>query len=79
MLRNEFIINEYSDTPRKACVRITTVTSIQRTLNLHKRRGNIRSENVMLLTAVSNARREKGRHMKFSRGAHFSSLDVRDA
>lgn len=79
MLRNEFITN----------IRISLINA-PRCLNRncyihwmyfkpHKRGGNIRSENVMLLMAVSNARRENVIWNFPRRNAHFSSLEVRNA
>lgn len=73
------IYYEYSDTPHKfRDVWIAIVASIECILNF-TRGGNIRSENVMLLMAVSNARRENV-IWNFPRcNAHFSFLDVRNA
>lgn len=78
MLRNEFNYG-YSDNPYKACdVWITIVTSMECILN-STRGGNIRGENVMLLMAVSNVRRENVIWNFLRRNTHFSSLDVRNA
>lgn len=70
----------YEYTPHEFCdvwvTWITIVTSIQCILK-STRDDNIRSENVMLLMAVSNTKGE-GRHMKFSEAQHAFLLSGRE-